>query len=259
MYYMGNDLKKHSDASTEQLNLSINLQLDARISDFAGQSWIPIIDAVRQLHTQLLTRFHVYGALGAGKSHLLTAICESYIDHDKTAIKISLADMVGLPTESLMSLENYDMIALDDLQHIVDYPDWQEAVFHLLNRSEAGRCQLVFTSECPLNEMNFSMPDLASRFAQAPSFKLPEGNLIEDRHALLEAMLERRQLVFDDRITHYLIYHGPAKTGQMIAALNDIQTLFEGIRTKRASTQRLKQAKAIIDQYTLSSSMTLAG
>lgn len=237
-----NDLK--------QLNLGINLQLDARISDFAGDTWIPIIDAIRQLHAQLLERFHVYGPSGSGKSHLLTAICESYIDSGKRAIKISLADLIPLPTESLFALENYDLIALDDLQLICGYPEWQEAVFHLINRTTQGKRQLVFASQLSISELPLSLRDLASRIALAPSFKLPEGNVIRDREAILSATLERRQLAFDQRIIHHLIYNGPAQTGSMIAALNDVQELFEGLKTKRAPKNIVEKAKEIIDRRT---------
>lgn len=242
-----------SQQQREQLDLGINLQLDARISDFAGDSWVPIIDAVRQLHAGLLERFYVYGSMGSGKSHLLTAICESFIDSGKTAIKLSLEDLIELPTESLRSLETYDLIALDDMKHIVGHANWEEAVFHLINRSATGTCQLVFACESAINELNLSLKDLASRIAQAPSFKLPEGNLIEDRKAILKAILTRRQLGFtqlNDDVIDYLVYHGPANTGSMIAALNDIQSLFEGVRTKKEAKMLVNQAKDIVDKYT---------
>ena len=42
-----------------QLQLDIEPQLDARISDFSGPSWGHVIDAVRQLHAGLMNRFYV--------------------------------------------------------------------------------------------------------------------------------------------------------------------------------------------------------
>jgi DnaA family protein len=74
-----------------QLQLDIEPQLDARISDFlqAGMGAC-IIDAIRQLHAGLMNRFYVYGGAGSGKSHLLSAICDSYLDVGKSAIQVSL-------------------------------------------------------------------------------------------------------------------------------------------------------------------------
>ena len=60
-----------------QLQLDIEPQLDARISDFSGPGWGHVIDAVRQLHAGLINQFYVYGGAGTGKSHLLSAICDS--------------------------------------------------------------------------------------------------------------------------------------------------------------------------------------
>ena len=40
-----------------QLQLDIEPQLDARISDFSGPGWGHVIDAVRQLHASLINRF----------------------------------------------------------------------------------------------------------------------------------------------------------------------------------------------------------
>ena len=40
-----------------QLQLDIEPQLDARISDFSGPGWGHVIDAVRQLHAGLISRF----------------------------------------------------------------------------------------------------------------------------------------------------------------------------------------------------------
>ena len=54
-----------------QLQLNIEPQLDARISDFSGPGWGHVVDAVRQLHAGLVGRFYVYGGAGTGKSHLL--------------------------------------------------------------------------------------------------------------------------------------------------------------------------------------------
>ena len=55
-----------------QLQLDIEPQLDARISDFSGPGWGHVIDAIRQLHAGLINRFYVYGGAGTGKSHLLS-------------------------------------------------------------------------------------------------------------------------------------------------------------------------------------------
>ena len=97
-----------------QLSLSIDERPDARIGDFAGPSWISIIDAVRQLHAHLIARLYIHGPADSGKSHLLSAICESYQDMNCTAIQVSLLELLDAPTEALSALESFDLVALDD-------------------------------------------------------------------------------------------------------------------------------------------------
>ena len=116
-----------------QLQLDIEPQLDARISDFSGPGWGPVIDAIRQLHAGLMNRFYVYGGAGSGKSHLLSAICDSYLDVGKTAIQVSLLELLDAPTEAITSLERFDLVALDDIEAISCVPHWQTAVFHRIN------------------------------------------------------------------------------------------------------------------------------
>ncbi len=121
-----------------QLQLDIEPQLDARISDFSGPSWGHVIDAVRQLHAGLVSRFYVYGGAGSGKSHLLSAICDSYLEVGKSAIQVSLLELLDAPTEAITSLDRYDLVALDDIEAISGVPHWQKAVFHLINYNDEG-------------------------------------------------------------------------------------------------------------------------
>ncbi len=129
-----------------QWQLDIEPRLDARSSEFSGRGWGPVIDAIRQLHAGLMNRFYVYGGAGSGKSHLLSAICDSYLDVGKTAIQVSLLELLDAPTEAITSLERFDLVALDDIEAISGVPHWQKAVFHLINYNNDEGGQLVFSS-----------------------------------------------------------------------------------------------------------------
>ena len=88
-----------------QLNLAIDARPDASLADFTGPGWMPVIDAVRQLHVGLLPRFYVHGPTGSGKSHFLSAVCQSFEDLGRSAIQVSLRELIEAPTEALTSLE----------------------------------------------------------------------------------------------------------------------------------------------------------
>lgn len=231
-----------------QLQLDIEPQLDAKISDFSGPGWGPVIDAVRQLHAGLISRFYIYGGAGTGKSHLLSAICDSYLETGKSAIKVSLLELLDAPIEAIHSLETYDLVALDDIEAISGVPHWQKAVFHLINNNNEGGGQLVFSSRFAPIELKLELPDLQSRLTQAVSVKTPNGNSYADRQALLHSVLERRGVHFDPQITEYLLLHGSHQTSTLLQSVDRLEKLLKGEKIK-LSHSILRQIYALIDEY----------
>mgnify|MGYP003618033377 FL=1 len=231
-----------------QLQLDIEPQLDARISDFSGPGWGHVVDAVRQLHAGLLNRFYVYGGAGTGKSHLLSAICDSYLEIGKTAIHVSLLELLDAPTEAITSLDQYDLVALDDIEAISGVPHWQRAVFHLINYSDEMGGQLVFSSRFAPIELKLELPDLQSRLTQAVSVKVPSGGLFADRLALVNSILERRGVHMDQQIVDHLLAHGPHQTSVLLQLIEKLIQLLKGEKTK-LSGSNIRQIYALIDEY----------
>lgn len=231
-----------------QLQLDIEPQLDARISDFSGPGWGHVIDAIRQLHAGLINRFYVYGGAGSGKSHLLSAICDSYLEIGKSAIQVSLLELLDAPTEAITSLDQYDLVALDDIEAISGVPHWQKAVFHLINYNNEGGGQLVFSSRLAPIELKLELPDLQSRLTQAVSTRVPSGSLYADRYALVSSVLDRRGIHLDQQIFDYLLNHGPHQASILLQTLEQIIQLFKGEKLK-ISQANLRQVYALIDEY----------
>ena len=215
-----------------QLQLDIEPQLDARISDFSGPGWGHVIDAVRQLHAGLINQFYVYGGAGTGKSHLLSAICDSYLEVGKSAIQVSLLELLDAPTEAITSLDRFDLVALDDIEAISGVPHWQRAVFHLINYNNEGGGQLVFSSRFAPIELKLELPDLQSRLTQAVSTRVPSGSLYADRYALVSSVLDRRGIHLDPQIFDYLLSHGPHQTSVLLQRLEQIIQLLKGEKLK---------------------------
>ncbi|MEG2473313.1 DnaA regulatory inactivator Hda [Acinetobacter sp.] len=231
-----------------QLQLDIEPQLDARISDFSGPGWGHVIDAVRQLHAGLMNSFYIYGGAGAGKSHLLSAICDSYLEIGKSAIQVSLLELLDAPIEAISALDQYDLVALDDIEAISGVPHWQRAVFHLINYNNEGGGQLVFSSRFAPIELKLELPDLQSRLTQAVSIKLPNGSLYADRQALVTSVLARRGIHIDPQIIDYLLLHGPHQASVLLQTLEQLIQLLKGEKTK-LSNAALRQIYALIDEY----------
>ena len=207
-----------------------------------------MVDGVRQLHAGLMSRFYIYGGAGAGKSHLLSAICDSYLEIGKSAIQVSLLELLDAPTEAITALDRYDLVALDDIEAISGVPHWQRAVFHLINYNNEGGGQLVFSSRYAPIELKLELPDLQSRLTQAVSVRVPNGSLYADRQALVVSVLSRRGIQIDQQIVDYLLLHGPHQTSVLLQTLEQLIQLLKGEKTK-LSNVTLRQIYALIDEY----------
>ncbi len=238
-----------------QLSLNLDIKHDASLSDFSGPGWMSIIDAVRQLHVGLIGQLYLFGSPATGKSHLLSAICESFIEMDKTAICLSLDELIHADVDVLSSLENFDLIAIDDLEVLEHSSQWQEALFHLINRSREGQRQLLFAANMPASSLPFKLTDLLTRLAQAPTFKVPNGHNLADRQALMQSILRRRGWQFDERILDYLLNEGPHRIGAMMEVLNYIQPMFSNLGRSNISKAVISDALLTIDEQTLAAEL----
>ena len=132
---------------------------------------------------------------------------------------------------------------------------WQEALFHLINRSREGQRQLLFAANRPASELPFQLTDLLTRLAQAPTFKVPNGHDLADRKALLQSILRRRGWQFDERIIEHLLTEGPHRIGAMMEVLNYIQPMFSNLGRSNISKAVISDALRTIDEQTLAAEL----
>ncbi|WP_299155265.1 DnaA/Hda family protein, partial [uncultured Acinetobacter sp.] len=166
----------------------------------------------------------------------------------KSAIQVSLLELLDAPTEAITSLDRFDLIALDDIEAISGVPHWQRAVFHLINYNNEGGGQLVFSSRFAPIELKLELPDLQSRLTQAVSVRVPNGSLYADRYALVSSVLDRRGIHLDPQIFDYLLNYGSHQTSVLLQTLEQIIQLLKGEKLK-VSHANLRQIYALIDEY----------
>lgn len=243
--------KQPKQQPEQQLSLDVQIKQDASLSDFSSPSWASIIDVVRQLHAGLLRQLYLHGERDTGKTHLLSAICDSFRDAGKPVIYLSLRDLVDSDPSVLSALESMEVIALDDIDVIERSAQWQEAVFHLINLSSEFNNVLIFASRVPVAGLDFGLKDLLSRLAKSPTFQLPLGNDRRDREEILQSVLKRRNWQFDPRIIEHLLKEGPHRIGAMLGVLTELQPLFSNLERAHVTKAKIQQAIDIIDNQTL--------
>lgn len=203
----------------EQLPLRVTLRDEATLENYHGAH---NRDALNRVHQYLLSKepgaVVLCGASGAGKSHLLNAVCLASEARGESALCLSLSEAAHLPAEALLGLEQFHRVCLDDLQALPADPFWEEALFHLHNRVLDAGGQLWLGAPAPPASSQWQLPDLASRLKAAAVIQLrtPEDT---DRLQLLQARAASRGLVLGEEVARYILRRAPRDTGSLLALL----------------------------------------
>lgn len=240
--------------TSEQLLLNLRPRPDARLSDFAAPAYEELLMAIRRVLVEPGSLLYVHGEPGQGRSHLLAALCGEAERQGLSAMLLPLSELVGEDAALLAGLEGKSLIALDDLGAIAGNPAWEEELFHLFNRARAGAItRLVFAADFLPAGCGFQLPDLVSRLALAPAWRLalPDDG---SRQALLEEAARRRDLDMEEGVMRYLVARGPREPGRLLAmvALLDRHSLLAGRRlTIPFVRQVLESPEALANRFSV--------
>ncbi|EED32420.1 DnaA regulatory inactivator Hda [gamma proteobacterium NOR5-3] len=182
-----------------QLPLQIGLQDETTFDNFlAREALAPLLDSMSRPHCEPLQFLH--GAAGEGKSHLLQALCHA----TDGAVYLPLAVLLESPPSDLFQdLESSSLLALDDLDVIAGRREWEEALFHLINRARAAQCPLWMAARRPANDLGLQLADLSSRLAGGVTWALSAAD-DSDKQAILQFRARRKGLVLSESVAHYV-------------------------------------------------------
>lgn len=201
-----------------QLPLALAARPAPRLEDFVEAGNEEVLGALRALDGAVEPApVLVWGAAGAGKSHLLAGLAAHWTGRGRAAGCLAL-DAPGLEPAAFEGLERCELLCLDALERVVGARAWEEALFHLYNRLRAEGRALVVASAQPPRALGFVLPDLASRLVSGLVMQL---RVLDDAGKL--AMLERRArasgLDLPTDVGHWLLTRLPRDTGALLSAL----------------------------------------
>ena len=198
-----------------QMVLGVKLRDDARFDNFHGDrnrsaaQWLELVCR----EPSGLPVVVICGDSDTGKSHLLQM--------GKTAVCISIVELLPFGPDALAGLDSHDVICLDDLEHAAADPGWEEAVFHLYNRVLYRNGLLVVSlSEVPAS-LPFGLADLGSRLAHGLLIQLGVYR-DEDRQRILMARAEQRGLVMSEDVAGFIMRRAPRKLGDLLGLLDTL-------------------------------------
>lgn len=197
------------EAQVEQLTLSVTVRDDARFANFYtgpnGQVVYSIQDQWREGGEPFI---YLWGAQGAGRSHLLQAACHYAEGLGHKAVYLPLDELVSYDPSVFEDLEALQLVALDNLDAIAGKQEWEEALFHLFNRlRDSGSCLLIAASDGPRNS-GILLPDLISRLSWGITYQL-EALDDEDKVKALLLRARVRGLNMSEEVARYILTRGP--------------------------------------------------
>lgn len=208
-----------------QLPLGVGLRDDATFANYyassANASLVEYLNC--QLKPDAEPFVYIWGGPGSGRSHLLQAACHSASDQDKRALYLPLADLGHFPPLMLEEIERLDLVAIDDLEHVVGRKRWEVALFHAFNRLRDAGKVLVIASNAPPRQLEVALPDLASRLSWGVTFHL---HPLDDKERLgaLQLRAKVRGMQLPEDVGRYILHRGPRELGELCRALETLDT-----------------------------------
>lgn len=222
------------NTTLSQLALGVRLRDEATFDNFLGaRNRLAVGQVQALLASPACPVVYVCGATGTGKSHVLQAACHASEANGVHALCLSMTELVDHAPDMLDGLERFPLVCMDDLDCIQHRPAWQEAVFHIYNRLLDNGCRLLLSATLTPTELALPLRDLDSRLRAAAVVQLlPPRD--EDRLAILVARAERRGLVMNDEVAHYILRRASRHTGDLLGILDRLDDI--SLRAQRKLT-----------------------
>ncbi|RMG54526.1 MAG: DnaA regulatory inactivator Hda, partial [Gammaproteobacteria bacterium] len=196
-----------------QLPLDIRLRADSGFETFLPGANAVALAAVRSQaegtgEPQLL----LWGGADTGKTHLLQAACHEQARRALPVVYLPMQQMLEAGPGLFQGLEGLPLICIDDVQVLAGRPEWEEALFHLINRLRSAEGRLLMAARGNPRHAPWQLPDLHSRLEWGPVFQLQPL----DEEGRLEAMrlhARQRGMEIPNEVGRYLLRQYPRDLG----------------------------------------------
>lgn len=202
----------------EQLPLALKLRAGSSLESFIPEGNELLLAALNRLGKGDGEQLFIWGEQGSGRSHLLEAKVR---EAGAGGFYLPASQLAGLSPAVLEGLEQFDLVAVDDIDRLAGRPDWEAGLFHLYNRiRDAGRSAL-FSASVPPGHCGFALPDLVSRLAAGPVWRvLPLSD--DGLMALMRQLGRVSGLEVGDDVARYLISRGTRSAAGVVGLMEQL-------------------------------------
>ena len=146
----------------KQLIFDFDLNQKAGLNHFYFQSERLAFLFDLESFSQFPNEFLLIGLPGTGKSYLSQAILNDATSKSIQASYLPLNVITKTAVTSLEGYEQFELVVIDGLEHLLSTKDWQTIIFNFLNLAYESNCKVILTASANIAELNF-FPDLHSR------------------------------------------------------------------------------------------------
>lgn len=157
----------------KQLPLHFEFRANQTFNDFFPGANAEILNHLQQCVSGLgEQQIFLWGKRGLGKTHLLQACCHEAQRRHSGSFYFDLASK-PLPDPALLNgLDEYDLVCLDNIEHIAGNTHWEMAFFNFFNRQRDRGHKLIVSACSAPSELAIRLPDLKTRLNWGLSLKI---------------------------------------------------------------------------------------
>ncbi|MGQ0656514.1 MAG: DnaA regulatory inactivator Hda [Chromatiales bacterium] len=188
---------------------------------------------------------YLWGGPGAGKTHLLEALCAEAAAGGYRLGFLPLKDAAHLGPALCEGLETLDIVCVDDLDCIAGREAWEQALLVLYNALRDRNGLWLVSSRVAPGGSGVQLADFRSRLSWGLVYQIkPLAD--EDKRSLLARRASQRGLELSGEVVEFLLNHYPRDPGSLCALLERLDA--SSLSARRRVT--IPFVKALIESET---------
>lgn len=206
----------------QQLPLHFEFRASQTFNDFFPGANQEIVTHLQQCSAGLGEQLVIiWGKSGLGKTHLLQACCHQAQQYQRSSFYFDFSDAKLLDPAMLSGLDEYNIVCLDNIEHIANNAAWESAFFIFFNQHRDHAHQLIISASVAPNMIAIQLPDLKTRLNWGLTLKL-QPLTDSDKMAALIFKADRMGFKISPQAGRFLLTHYNRDSASLWALLEKL-------------------------------------